>query len=877
MSSFNLYKRWGASLRSLFLVSVLALVGLVSANAQAEIRVLAAGGDSLGPYGTEQIFANGDVVGYIDRPAWSDYRLLTTEDIVNNYDVLIIPRNTADWQYDFDWNTRVLPFLASGGGVIWEAPMTTGYANAPIFTMQGVRYACGTVVCNVPASPLDVLSVPGLSDGIGSDFTFTTGYFPTWDSALSPLLQVDATGLGTITVGLYGEINAGRIVITSSAQDDVANPAGTAAEVNAYNLLINKIQWAASSTATPDPDLRFMPNLMGLSEADAIAALTSRDYVVSNTFYTTTNLEAYGNVSSQDPQPGTAGFAGDSINMFVVDTPTTPEVTVPDVKGMLTADAEITLNAVNLDRGGLTWGYHPTVPAGAIVAQNKAAGQISNETWTVDLVESNGAGVDRVPVLKWSTQADAEAALTASGYVVGAIAAQNHNVIPAGNVIDQDPYAGATRAAGTVVSMVVSSGVAGAAPIIVADVVGQSQAAAEAALSAQGLNVSVTTTNSETVAAGNVISQDPTGGAEVAAASTVNLVVSAGPAPVIVTVPDVTGASQAAAEAAIAAAGLAVGNVTNAYSDTVAAGDVVSQNPAGGSNVGEGSTVDLVVSNGPAPVVITVPGVEGLSQAAAESAIMAASLTVGTVTTANSSTVAAGNVISQTPAAGSSVGEGTAVDLVVSTGPVMVDVPSVTGSSQSAAESAITAAGLSVGNVTTTSSDTVAAGDVVSQTPAGGSSAEEGTSVDLVVSTGPALVAVPSVTGLSQGTAEAAITSAGLVVGNVTTASSSTVAEGDVISQTPAGGSDVELGTSVDLVISTGSDLVTVPGVVGGSYSNAINAIENAGLVVGNVTTVTTRRSCGRVRSQSPAGGTDVPAGTEIDLVVSRTRFCNPL
>lgn len=877
MSSRNLYKLWSSKLKNLFLVSVLAIVGFASANAQAEIRVLAAGGDSLGPYGTEQIFANGDLVGYVHRPTWDEYRSLTTGDIAANYDVLLIPRNTADWQYDFDWNTRVLPFLASGGGVVWEAPMTTGYANAPIFNMLGVRYACGAAVCNVPATPLDVLSVSGLSDGVGSDFTFTTGYFPSWDSALSPLLQVDATGLGTVTVGLYGEINAGRIVITSSAQDDAADPAGTAAEANAYNLLINKIQWAASSTATPDPDLRFIPNLDGLSEADAIAAVTNADLVVANTYYTTTNLDSYGNLVSQDPQAGAAGFAGDGVTLFIVKTPTTPEVTVPDVKGMLTADAEATLNAVNLDRGGLSWGYHPSVPAGAIIGQNKAAGQISNEFWIVEMVESNGPIAGRVPSVKWTTQANAETAIAASGYVVGTVIAQSHNVVLAGNVINQDPYAGATRDAGTPVTLIVSSGPVGSAPIVVSDVVGLSQAAAEAALSADGLNVSVTTTNSETVAAGDVISQDPAGGTEVTAGSTVNLLVSAGPAPVMVTVPDVTGASQAAAESAIAAAGLAVGNVTNAYSDTVAAGDVISQNPAGGSEVGEGSTVSLVVSNGPAPVVITVPSVEGLSQASAESAIAASSLTVGTVSTANSSTVAAGDVISQNPAGGSEVGEGTSVDLVVSTGPVMIDVPSVEGSSQSAAEAAITAAGLSVGNVTSTSSETVAAGDVISQTPTGGSSVVEGTNVDLVVSTGPALITVPSVEGDSQSAAESAIISAGLNVGNITTASSSSVAEGDVISQTPAGGSSVTAGTSVDLVISTGSDLVTVPGVVGGSYSNAVNAIENAGLVVGRVSTVSTRRSCGRVNSQTPSGGSSVPAGTEVDLVVTRTRNCNPL
>jgi beta-lactam-binding protein with PASTA domain len=382
-------------------------------------------------------------------------------------------------------------------------------------------------------------------------------------------------------------------------------------------------------------------------------------------------------------------------------------------------------------------------------------------------------------------------------------------VIPAGSVVSQLPGDDAVLAAGSPVDLVISSGPAGATPIVVPDVVGLSQAAAEDAITNAGLNASVSTVASDTAPAGNVISQTPAGGIEVTAGSVVSLVVSSGPAPVDVAVPDVIDVSQAAAESAITSAGLVVGNVTTSNSDTIVAGNVISQNPAGGTSVGEGSTVDLVVSSGPAPVVITVPTVEGLSQTAAESAIASAALTVGAITTANSSTVAAGNVISQTPAGGSSVSEGSSVDLLVSSGPVIVVVPSVTGLSQASAETTITSAGLTVGNVTSASSETVSAGDVISQTPTGGSSAEEGSSVDLVISTGPALV--------------------------------------------------------------------TVPSVVGSSYSSAVAAIENAGLVIGDVSTVRTRRSCGRVNSQTPSGGTNVPPGTAVDLVVTRTRFCNPL
>ena len=74
----------------------------------------------------------------------------------------------------------------------------------------------------------------------------------------------------------------------------------------------------------------------------------------------------------------------------------------------------------------------------------------------------------------------------------------------------------------------------------------------------------------------------------------VDLVVSLGVEPVLV--PDVVNQTQAAAEAAIVATTLTVGNVTTAYSPTVTAGNVISQNPIGGASALPGTPVDLVVS-----------------------------------------------------------------------------------------------------------------------------------------------------------------------------------------------------------------------------------------------------------------------------------------
>ena len=160
-----------------------------------------------------------------------------------------------------------------------------------------------------------------------------------------------------------------------------------------------------------------------------------------------------------------------------------------------------------------------------------------------------------------------------------------------------------------------------------------------------------------------------------------------------VTVPNVVNQTQAAAGTALTGAGLVVGTVTQQSSATVAAGRVISQNPAAGVGVTAGSAVNLVVSTGPVPTPgpVAVPNVVNQTQAAATAAITGAGLVLGTVSQQSSTTVPAGSVISQNPSAGTSVSLGSAVSLVVSTGPVAV--PNVVNLTQAAATTAITVQG----------------------------------------------------------------------------------------------------------------------------------------------------------------------------------------
>ncbi len=135
----------------------------------------------------------------------------------------------------------------------------------------------------------------------------------------------------------------------------------------------------------------------------------------------------------------------------------------------------------------------------------------------------------------------------------------------------------------------------------------------------------------------------------------------------------------------------------------------------------------------------TVPNVVGKTQTNAASTLTSAGLVAGTITQAYSSTVASGVVISQSPASGTSVTSGSAVNMTVSRGPQPVTtktVPYVVGMTQANASSAITSAGLTVGTITRSYSRTVKSGIVISQSPASGTKAASGTAVKLTVSRG---------------------------------------------------------------------------------------------------------------------------------------------
>jgi beta-lactam-binding protein with PASTA domain len=393
-----------------------------------------------------------------------------------------------------------------------------------------------------------------------------------------------------------------------------------------------------------------------MTQADAEAAITAVDsLIVGIVSQSYSDTVAAGLVISQSPAGGTDVNIGSSVDITV----SLGKPVVPDVVGMTQVAASAAITAVdNLKVGTVTQQYSNNVPSGNVMSQNPAGGTEVNIGSNVDIIVS--LGKPKVPCfIIGMTQAAAIASIIPiDNLVVGTVAQEYSDTVPAGNVIRINPPCDTEVNIGSGIDITISLG-----RPVVPDVVGMIQAAAEAAITAVDSFVvgTVSQAYSNTVAVGLVISQSPAGGTEVNIGSSVDITVSLGkPA-----VPNVVGMTQADANATITGAGLAVGNIIKQYSNTVAAGRVISENPAAGTQVLPGSSVDMVVSLGK-PVV---PDITGMTQAAASAAITAVdNLVVGTVSQSYSDSVTAGLVISQSPAGSTAVNTGSAVDLVISLG-----------------------------------------------------------------------------------------------------------------------------------------------------------------------------------------------------------------
>ncbi|MGC0311569.1 Stk1 family PASTA domain-containing Ser/Thr kinase [Kitasatospora acidiphila] len=258
-------------------------------------------------------------------------------------------------------------------------------------------------------------------------------------------------------------------------------------------------------------------------------------------------------------------------------------------------------------------------------------------------------------------------------------------------------------------------------------------------------------------------------------------------------VPSVLGQTQTQAAATLGGAGLR-GSFSQAYSETVPAGQAISSDPGVGQKIRKSDAVKVVISKGPER--ISVPDVTGKPLDQAKQALTQARLTPGSTTEDYSPTVPQGSVISTTPAAGQQLAVNAAVSLLVSKGAPPVPVPDATGKPVDQAQSLLTGAGFKVALAADQAySDTAPAGSVASQDVTG--TASPGTTVTLTLSKGPQPVPVPDVSGMSQSDATKALAAAGF---KVKTSGLNFFGLSSVSSQSPTAGTMTPKGSTVTII-----------------------------------------------------------------------------
>lgn len=201
--------------------------------------------------------------------------------------------------------------------------------------------------------------------------------------------------------------------------------------------------------------------------------------------------------------------------------------------------------------------------------------------------------------------------------------------------------------------------------IVVPDVTNMTYNEAAAKLQAAKLNVAIKERQpNATVPKDSIIAQDPAGQTRVNENTVINLIVSDGNA--VTSIPDVVGKTLDEARTMITSAGFSVGDVRTG-ANKLPLGQIYEQTPTALTQAAPGTVVNLMVSEGDGNKV-TMPTITGKNLTAAENALKAINLNLGSISYDNSTKVAKDLIITQSVAPGTKVAEGTTVDVVVSKG-----------------------------------------------------------------------------------------------------------------------------------------------------------------------------------------------------------------
>jgi len=262
-----------------------------------------------------------------------------------------------------------------------------------------------------------------------------------------------------------------------------------------------------------------------------------------------------------------------------------------------------------------------------------------------------------------------------------------------------------------------------------------------------------------------------------------------------VVVPSTVGATEDEIRSVLSPLGLTFTIIEERYSEDIPEGRVIESTPTAGEKVDQAGNVKIVLSKGPERY--SVPAVIGLTPQAATALITRSPLLVAPLQEIFSETIPKGYVISSTPTVGTRVKRDTQITLVVSKGIEQVAIASYVGKNGEQALTELTEAGF---NVTSTYafSETRLAGEVISQKPAAGVSADKGSPVSLIISKGTEYTYVPNLYSIEESKAVSALQAIGL---KVTVKKIGKKSIKKVTNMSPKVGSKVKRGSTVTITV----------------------------------------------------------------------------
>jgi serine/threonine-protein kinase len=263
---------------------------------------------------------------------------------------------------------------------------------------------------------------------------------------------------------------------------------------------------------------------------------------------------------------------------------------------------------------------------------------------------------------------------------------------------------------------------------------------------------------------------------------------------------------------------------------------------------------------------VTIPILEGVEQASAETRLTALGLTP-IIEEEMSADVAAGRVIRTDPPAGEQVDPLTdpEVTVFVSTGPDEVSVPEVRGLAREDAITELENAGLVISTFETDHDPDIQADRATKTEPAAGEAVAPGSEVVLYISDGK--VELPELRNGTESDAQQQLVALGLIV-DLQDIETSEADPGTVVEQNPLPGL-VDQGSTVTIKVAKAPTTVEVPNVVGKTQAQAMSALNNVGLKTNVKEESSLTVPDGTVISQNPSGGIKVAIGTTVTITVS--------